>query len=54
LPSSDSTATDDSETSSSTAANSQNEKDDIKEAFFPGVFLATCPARFVRPVKNLE
>ena len=25
-----------------------------KEKFFPGVFLATTPARFVRPVKNLE
>ena len=25
-----------------------------KEKFFPGIFLATTPARFVRPVKNLE
>lgn len=26
----------------------------IKEKFFPGVYLSSSPARFVRPVKNLE
>jgi len=27
---------------------------DNKEKFFPGVFIACNPGRFVRPVKNLE
>ena len=30
------------------------EDDDFKEKFFTGIFLATCPSRFVRPVRNLE
>ena len=31
-----------------------SDKDHIKEKFFPGIYLASTPARFVRPVKNLE
>jgi hypothetical protein len=30
------------------------EDDYTKEKFYPGIFLATTPARFVRPVQNLE
>jgi len=27
---------------------------EMKEKFFPGIFLSTAPSRFIRPVKNLE
>jgi len=30
------------------------EEGQLKEKFYPGIFLATTPARFVRPVMNLE
>lgn len=33
--------------------NIQN-KENLIEKFFPGIFLATSPSRFVRPVKNLK
>ena len=36
------------------ASTSGSENEDTKEKFYPGVFLFTTPARFVRPVKNLE
>ena len=36
------------DTSASTSISS--ERDDVKESFFPGIFLSTTPARFVRPV----
>jgi hypothetical protein len=36
------------------SASTNNSDQDVKEKFFPGIFLATQPARFVRPVQNLE
>lgn len=30
------------------------DEDKVKDKFFPGIFLSSQPARFVRPVKNLE
>lgn len=41
-----------SETLSTTSTN--NSDQEVKEKFFPGIFLSTQPARFVRPVQNLE
>jgi len=42
---------------SSTTSNEDSgstEDSDNKEKFFPGVFLASTPGRFVRPVKSLD
>ena len=38
----------------SDVSTSESENEDIKEKFYPGVYLFTTPARFVRPVQNLE
>jgi DNA-directed RNA polymerase I subunit RPA2 len=32
----------------------QTAEEKIKDKFYPGIFLATTPSRFVRPVQNLE
>jgi len=45
--------TDFSAATSNEDSNDTNDSDN-KEKFFPGVFLAATPSRFVRPVKNLE
>lgn len=42
------------ETSSNESTNSSSDSTDIKEKFFPGIFFSSQPARFVRPVQNLE
>jgi DNA-directed RNA polymerase I subunit RPA2 len=47
LPPSDNSAT-------SNEGSDDTNDSDTKEKFFPGIFLATTPSRFVRPVKNLE
>jgi DNA-directed RNA polymerase I subunit RPA2 len=44
----------DSKSENSEKSTSGSEGDDHKEKFYPGVFLFTTPARFVRPVQNLE
>ena len=36
------------------SASTNNSEQDVKEKFFPGIFLSTQVARFVRPVQNLE
>jgi|TARA_B110000285_G_scaffold226800_1_gene287097 hypothetical protein len=38
----------------SDVSTSGSENEDTKEKFYPGVYLFTTPARFVRPVQNLE
>lgn len=43
-----------SETSNDESQSTSDSSNDFKEKFFPGVFLSSTPARFVRPVKNLE
>jgi len=37
-----------------TATSSGSEENEMKEKFWPGIFLSSTPARFVRPVRNLE
>jgi DNA-directed RNA polymerase I subunit RPA2 len=51
LPSSDNSNSGPNEDTQSTSDSSGH---DFKEKFFPGIFLASSPARFVRPVQNLE
>jgi len=50
LPSSDKSAG----TSEQNESTDDSSNNDFKEKFFPGIFLSSSPARFVRPVKNLE
>lgn len=52
LPSQASEESDGNESSHTTTGSS--DENDTKEKFFPGIFLASTPARFIRPVRNLE
>lgn len=36
------------------SAQTKASDEETKDKFYPGIFLASTPARFVRPVQNLE